>query len=140
MPELSKEEQAVLEEVKQAQDELWAKRGYAFTEFRWLAEQDPEFERARMIYSQMVFTRENPALPVKYRELIEAVILSFKGYHTVGEHVRRAIREGASLRECVEAFEVATVPGGMPVLHFALPTLIEIDREIQEGKLQVGKK
>jgi alkylhydroperoxidase/carboxymuconolactone decarboxylase family protein YurZ len=110
-------------------------RGYNFSEFAWLAQKDPEFERARIPFVKMAFVRENPALPVKYRELIEAVVLSFKGYHTVGDHIRRAIREGASLQEAIEAFEVATIPGGMPVLHFALPFLIEIDKEMQEGKL-----
>jgi alkylhydroperoxidase/carboxymuconolactone decarboxylase family protein YurZ len=128
------ERQKALDEVHAAQQELWSGRGYAFNEFQWLAQQDPEFELARIKFSRLVFTRENPALPVKYRELIEAVLLSFKGYHTVGEHVRRALREGATMQEAVEAFEVATIPGGMPVLHFALPFLIEIDKDIKAGK------
>jgi hypothetical protein len=33
------------------------------------------------------------------------------------------------MQEIIEAFEEATVPGGMPVLHFALPYLIKIDQE-----------
>ena len=66
---------------------------------------------------------------MKYRELVEAVILGFKGYPSLGLHVRRALREGATMQEVLEAFEVATVPGGMPVLHYALPFLIEIEKE-----------
>ena len=132
MADSDSQETPTAEQVLQMHAELTAKRGYGFKEFEWLARKDPAFEKARLDYSQLVFVRENPALPVKYREIIEAVILAFKGYHTVGEHVRRALREGATMQEVIEAFEVATVPGGMPVLHFALPFLIEIDGEMAE--------
>lgn len=123
-------ETASAAEVLRRQRELNAQRGYGFSQWEWLAEKDPAFEQARLGFATAVFTPENPALPVKYRELIEAVVLAFRGYPTVGEHVRRALREGATFQEAVEAFEVATVPGGMPVLHFALPYLIEIDKEL----------
>jgi alkylhydroperoxidase/carboxymuconolactone decarboxylase family protein YurZ len=122
-------------EVLRRQADAAARRGWGFPEWPWLAEKDPEFEAAHIDYEELIFTRKNPALPVKYRELIDSVILAFRHYPTVGDHLRRAIREGATLQEAIEAFEVATIPGGMPVLHFALPFLIEIDKEIQEGKL-----
>ena len=112
-----------------AQQEMVEKRGYSFPEFEWLAEKDPAYEKARLDYAAMIYTRENPVLPVKFREIIAAVILAFRGHPTLDRHVRRALREGATMQEVIEAFEVATVPGGMPVLHFALPYLIEIDRE-----------
>jgi len=117
-------------EALKALQEMTAKRGYGWPEWEWLAQKDPAFEKARLQFSSQVFTPENPALPVKYRELIEAVILAFRGYPTVGDHLRRALREGATLQEAIEAFEVATVPGGMPVLHFALPYLIEAEKEL----------
>ena len=117
-------------EVLRTQREMTSKRGYGFPEWEWLAEKDPAFEKARLDFSAVVFTPENPALPVKYRELIESVILAYRGYPTVGAHVRRALREGATMQEVIEAFECATVAGGMPVLHYALPFLIEIDKEL----------
>src|SRR6266498_2301957 len=117
-------------EVLRTQREMTSKRGYGWPEWEWLARKDPAFEKARLNFSAQVFTPENPALPVKYRELIEAVILAFRGYPTVGDHLRRALREGATMQEAIEAFEVATIPGGMPVLHFALPYLIEAEREL----------
>jgi alkylhydroperoxidase/carboxymuconolactone decarboxylase family protein YurZ len=120
---------ATAEEVEQLLREQAQKRGYSFTEFAWLARKDPEFEKARVNYSAMVYTRQNPALPVKYREIIASIVLSFRGYPSVESHLRRALREGATMQEIIEAFEVATVPGGMPVLHFALPYLIKIDQE-----------
>src|SRR5438067_69575 len=110
--------------------EMTAKRGYGWPEWEWLAQKDPAFERARLTFGAQVFTPENPALPVKYRELIASVILAFRGYPTVGDHLRRALREGATIQEAIEAFEVATVPGGMPILHFALPYLIEAEKEL----------
>jgi alkylhydroperoxidase/carboxymuconolactone decarboxylase family protein YurZ len=116
-------------DLARAQREIMDKRGYSFSEFEWLAEKDPAYEKARLEYAGMIYTRENPVLPVKYREIIAAVILAFRGYSTLDRHVRRALREGATMQEVIEAFEVATVPGGMPVLHFALPYLMEIDRE-----------
>ena len=42
------------------------------------------------------------------------------------------MREGASLREVLEAMEVASVPGGMATLHYAVDQLIEIEREDPE--------
>ncbi|MND00666.1 hypothetical protein D3C83_193640 [compost metagenome] len=48
-------------------------------------------------------------------------------------HLRRAVREGASVMELVEAMEVAAMPGGFPVLHYALPFLMKLDEEIKAG-------
>ena len=117
-------------EIADATQRLLAKRGYSYPEFEWLAKQDPTYEQARLAYGAAIYTRENPVLPVKYREIIASVVLAFRGYPSIGPHIRRAIREGATMQEVLEAFEVATVPGGFPVLHFALPYLIEVDKEL----------
>ena len=118
-------------EVAKLQQEMLAKRGYTFGELSWLARQDPAYEKARLEYSALIYTRDNPVLPMKYREMIASVVLGFRGYPSIAPHLRRALREGATMQELLEAFEVATVPGGMPVLHFVLPYLIEIDKEMQ---------
>ena len=120
---------ASVEEVLAAHESLTAKRGYPRPEFEWLARKDPDFALARVKYGGVTSVRENPVLPGKYRALVAAVVLAFRGYPTVGDHIRRARLEGATMQEIVEAFEVATVPGGMPVLHFALPYLIEVEQE-----------
>ena len=57
-------------DLARAQREITDKRGYSFAEFEWLAEKDPAYEKARLDYASMIYTPENPALPVKYRETI----------------------------------------------------------------------
>ena len=117
-------------ELMRAKD---ARRGYASPVFEWLAKKDPEHERARQAYNRLIFTPENPAFPVKYREIVMAVVLAYRGYPSMGKHIRRALREGATVQEVIEAFETAAIPGGMPVLHQALDCLIEIEQEQQAG-------
>ena len=85
-------------DLARAQREITDKRGYSFAEFEWLAEKDPAYEKARLDYASMIYTPENPALPVKYREIIAAVILAFRGHPTLDRHVRRALREGRRCR------------------------------------------
>lgn len=111
---------------------LAQERGYHFPTFEWLAEKDPEFEQARLAYVRMTYTRPGNELPVRYKELIASAILAFRGYPSLKLHLARALREGASVREVLEAMEVASVPGGMASLHFAVDALIEIEQEQPE--------
>ena len=62
-----------------------------------------------------------------------AVVLADRAYPTVEGHLRRAIREGASLQEVVEAMQSAALLGGMVILHFALPSLMTIRDEMESG-------
>ena len=111
---------------------LAAERGYHFPTFEWLGVKDPEFEKARLEYVRMTYTRPGNALPVRYKELVASAILAFRGYPSLKLHLARALREGAQPREVLEAMEVASVPGGMALLHFAVDALIEIEREEPE--------
>ncbi|MBT55632.1 MAG: hypothetical protein CMF72_19810 [Mameliella sp.] len=107
-------------------------RGYHFTIFEWLAEMDPEFESTRLSMVEATYLRKNTALEPKYRELIVSAVLAFRGYPSVGKHLHRAMIEGASLREVLETLEMASVPGGMPVLHFGLEHLAEARKKDPE--------
>lgn len=107
-------------------------RGYHFPEFEWIAGKDEAYEKARLTFSNLVYNRTDFGLPIKYRELIVAVVLAGRGHPTVGVHVRRAIREGLTMEEALDGFESAAIPGGAPLLHFGLPFLIEIDKEQSE--------
>lgn len=110
-----------------------AERGYAFPEFaQFLGRNDPDFERARLEYVRMTYTRPGAKLPVRYKELVASAVLAFKGYPSLKKHLRRAMAEGASLREVLEAMEVASDPGGMAALHYAVDQLIELEREEPE--------
>ncbi len=102
---------------------------HALREFEWLARIDPAFENARCNLAVVVWTPAAPALAVKYREIIAAVILGCRSYPSIDVHLRRALAEGATLREVVEAFEVAAILGGFPALHYALPFMIALHEE-----------
>ena len=113
---------------------LDSRRGYAFKEFEWLGEQHPEYEAARRAFSSAVYDPAHSVLTVKFREIIVACVLAQRHYPTLESHMRRAMREGATLQELIEAFEAAAVPGGFPLLHYALPFLMNIDADIKAGK------
>jgi alkylhydroperoxidase/carboxymuconolactone decarboxylase family protein YurZ len=105
-------------------------------EWAWLDAADPAFERAHQALTKLVWTPAAPALPVKIRELVASAVLAYRAFPTLDGHLRRAVREGASVREAVEAMEVAAMPGGFPLLHFALPFLAKIHEEVEAGTLR----
>jgi alkylhydroperoxidase/carboxymuconolactone decarboxylase family protein YurZ len=72
-------------------------------------------------------------LPVKVREMCACAILAYRAFPTIDGHFRRAIREGATVMELLEAMEVAALPGGFPLLHYALPFLMKLNEEIEAG-------
>jgi len=102
-------------------------------EWAFLDEFDPAFDGARRDITALVWTPAAPALPVKIRELVASAILAYRAFPTLDGHLRRALREGASVRELVEAMEVASLPGGFPVIHFALPYLDKLNDEVKAG-------
>ena len=120
------------EDISAEHRALARERGYDFPTFAWLGIEDPEFERARIAYVRMTYQRPDNELPAKYKELIASAILAFRGYPSLKHHLARALREGATLREVLEAMEVASVPGGMATLHFAVDALIEVEQEHPE--------
>ena len=132
------------ESLEATQQALAAQRGYHFPTFEWLGQQDPDYERARLDFVRMNYTRPNAELPVRYRELVASAILAFRGYSSLKLHLARAMREGASLREVLEAMEVASVPGGMATLHYAVDQLIELEQEdpdlIAEARARRGRE
>ena len=102
-------------------------------EWAWLDAVDPAYERAHQDLTKLVWTPTAPALPVKIRELVASAVLAYRAFPTLDGHLRRAVREGASVREAVEAMEVAAFPGGFPVIHYALPFLNAIHDEVEAG-------
>ena len=96
---------------------------------------DPAYDAAHRELSRIVWHRESPALHTKYREIITAVILGCRAYPTIDMHLRRALAEGATLREIVEAFEVAAILGGFPAIHYALPFFSALHQEFGDAIL-----
>lgn len=107
-------------------------RGYHFSGFEWLAARDPEFEKSRLPLVEVTYLRKNSTVPVKYKELIAAALLAYRGYDSTGHHIKKAMEAGASLREVLEVFELCCIPGGMPTLHFGIDKLMELEREHPE--------
>ena len=103
------------------------------SEWAWLDRIDPVYEKAHQELTRHVWTPAAPVLPVKIRELVASVVLAYQAFPTLDGHLRRAMREGASVREAVEAMQAAALPGGFPLIHFALPFLNKISDEIEAG-------
>jgi alkylhydroperoxidase/carboxymuconolactone decarboxylase family protein YurZ len=120
------------EELAARTAQIQEDRGYNFDTFKWLAERDPEFESTRLAAVEMTYTRKDGALEPKVRELIAICLLSFRMYHSVRAHIARALREGASVDEIVQALEMASIPGGQATLHFGLDHLIALEESNPE--------
>lgn len=104
-------------------------------EWAWLDAADPAYDAARRRITALVWTPRAPALPIRIRELVACAVLAYRAFPTLDGHLRRAVREGASLQELLEAMQAAALPGGFPVLHYALPFLSAIQADIQKGAL-----
>jgi len=111
-----------MDERRQKQmDALKAKRGYLLPFHVFLIEHDPDFldkydalvERALGLGQPV----SGAGLHPKYRELIVAALLAFRGSEEgLKAHVKRALRLGATPKEVLDAFEAAMIPGGAPTL------------------------
>lgn len=99
----------------------------------WLVENYPEIEESKARFLSLLWTPTNPVLSVKYREVLASVILACRAYPTIDDHLRRAVREGATVNELVEAMQTAAIVGGSACLHFALPNLVRIQEELEAG-------
>jgi AhpD family alkylhydroperoxidase len=124
------------EKVKRITDRIHKDRGFVYDVLGFGVELDPDYFE---VYCQMHwgFFKEEPRhLEPKTRELIEIGILAFKGMkHEVYTHTKKALRLGATMEEALEAFEVASIGGGAPVLLEGLVAL----KRIRDEQEKVGK-
>ena len=74
------------------------------------------------------------AIVISFSFFAFVLVLAYRAYPSIEQHLRRAYREGASMRELIEAMECAAQPGGGPTLSFALKYLALIEADIQAGK------
>lgn len=101
----------------------------------WLDERFADYQRCRREMSRLSFVPQNAALETKYREMLAAVVLSCRRYFTVQEHVDRAIEEGATLDELVDAYRVGSLFGGASVFCHGLAFLARAREAIEAGTL-----
>ncbi|MHB8771388.1 MAG: carboxymuconolactone decarboxylase family protein [Syntrophales bacterium] len=104
-------------------------RGRSSPYWEYAAEKDVDFQEAyNNLYDRGLTAGK--ALPVKTRELIAIGILAFRGSgDAVYEHMKRALRHGATKQELLEAIETAIIPGGAPTYAVGLKALMRIDAE-----------
>lgn len=104
-------------------------RGYLYPEWELMAREAPEFMAAyNELYRHALAS--GAGLPVKYRELVALAILAFRG-ETAGlvNHIRRALRHGATRAEVLGALEATIVPGGGVTFLNGLRALVRLDGE-----------
>jgi alkylhydroperoxidase/carboxymuconolactone decarboxylase family protein YurZ len=80
-------------------------------------------------------------LPIKTRELVAIAILAFRGLtDAVYEHSRRALRNGLSKQELMEAIETMIVPGGTPTFSTGLRALMRIEEDERKASKITGNE
>ena len=116
-----------------------AERGYMPPSFTYMAEKDIDFiEAYNNLYTRAL--ADGKALPIKTRELVAISILAFRGLtDAVYEHSKRALQNGLTKRELMEAVETMIIPGGAPTFATGLSALMRIEEE-EKKKAQVTAK
>jgi alkylhydroperoxidase/carboxymuconolactone decarboxylase family protein YurZ len=101
----------------------------------WIEEHYPEYQELRRKANRILLMPEDASLAPRYREVMAAVVLARRAYPTVPHHLRRAVEEGATFDELVEAMQVGALLGGAPLLQHAWPHLVQIHDEIAARSL-----
>ena len=118
------------------------RQGHLHPVFAYLDGIDPEFLKAYNEVAVVNFNYGNAgrrrALSAKMKELIAVALLAAVRGSTTRQHIRRALDQGASKREIVEALEMAMHITGAPALEFGLSQLMELESGIE--KLSREKK
>lgn len=110
-------------------EEMQRERGYLPEPWSYVTEKDFDFMEAYNNLYKRALT-DGRALQVKTRELIAIVLLAFRGNdHAVYEHIKRALRHGATKQEILEAIETSLIPGGAPTFSTGLRALMKVEEE-----------
>jgi AhpD family alkylhydroperoxidase len=122
--------------VKKLLAAMEKERGYVSLAKNYVATVDPDFMEAyNNLYNNGL--RAGKALPVKYRELAAIAILAYRTRDDgVYEHMKRALRHGATRQELLEAIETTIIPGGGPTFDSGIRALMRI---VEEEKAQKKK-
>jgi alkylhydroperoxidase/carboxymuconolactone decarboxylase family protein YurZ len=124
------------EETKSAKserliEETIKSRGYIFPEWEFVCKSDPDFfENYNNLYASSLGKRG--ALEIKVKEFIALAVLAFRGVPTnvLIAHIKRAMDNGATKEELLEALETALIAGGAPTFFNGLQALLNLDKKI----------
>jgi AhpD family alkylhydroperoxidase len=110
------------------------RRGFVPYWLRTMAEVDVDFLEAYERIYELTAVRKGK-LPPKVREMIVVAAVSIGGYLPgIKDHVRRALRLGATKEELVEVFQSAYFHTGALTLVHGMVALIDVLKELEEEK------
>ncbi len=105
------------------------RRGFVPYWLRFMAEVDVDFLEAYERVYELTAVRQG-ALPAKFREMIVCATVAIGGYQSgLQEHVRRALRLGATKEELTEVFQSAYFHTGALTLVHGMIALIDVLKE-----------
>ena len=105
------------------------RRGFVPYWLRFMGEVDVDFLEAYERIYELTAVRER-ALPQKTREMIVCAAVAIGGYQSgLKEHVRRALRLGATKEELTEVFQSAYFHTGALTLVHGMIALIDVLKE-----------
>ena len=110
------------------------RRGFAPYWLRTMAEVDVDFLEAYEKIYELTAVRKG-VLPSKFRELVVVAAVAIGGYMPgLKEHVRRALRLGATKEEVVEVLQSAYFHTGALTLVHGMVALIDVLKEDEFAK------
>ncbi len=112
-----------------------AVRGYLYPEWELVARRDPQFFAAYDgLYTEALASGRG--LPIKYRELVALGILAFRGADSeaIANHIRRALRHGATRAEVLGGLEASIVPGGAITFLNGIRGLARVERASRKNR------
>jgi AhpD family alkylhydroperoxidase len=110
------------------------RRGFVPYWLRTMAEVDVDFLEAYERIYELTAVRKGK-LPPKVREMIVVAAVSIGGYLPgIKDHVRRALRLGATKEELVEVFQSAYFHTGALTLVHGMVALIDVLKELEGEK------
>ena len=110
------------------------RRGFVPYWLRTMAEVDVDFLEAYERIYELTAVRKGK-LPPKFREMIVVAAVAIGGYLPgLKDHVRRALKLGATREELVEVFQSAYFHTGALTLVHGMVALIDVLQELEEEK------
>ena len=115
------------------------RRGFVPYWLRMMAEVDVDFLEAYERIYELTAVRKG-RLPAKFRELIVVAAVAIGGYQSgLKDHIRRALRLGATKEELVEVFQSAYFHTGALTLVHGMIGLIDVLKELEAAKANKPK-
>jgi len=116
------------------------RRGYIFPEWEYVCRSDPDyFETYNKLYA--ISLGKEGRLSIKVKEFIALGILAFKGCSTdvLALHIKRALNNGATRAEVLEAFETMVCEGGAPTFFNGVKALLSLDAKPKNKEVGFDK-